>query len=455
MVAADSHDDASLEEIALDSGGPAALADWLDLRAHLARRGLIAWTADAAGRDLARLVPTSPAFAGPVAAVATRAGPTPAPDVAPIATARLSRFAHLRAENGLAIAHSPFGHARVELLHPAAAVLFHRLAAGVDIAGLGSAGLALLGLFASAGLLEGSAGDPPRKVARYWDFEDALLFGRTRLERLDAPRGATFRFRGEPPLPAARPSPPGPAIPLTRPEPAAEQADARTLIGALEARRSRRAHGDPPITRNQLAELLYRAVSARGERQAAGDRGDGGDVPRRIEDNRDNNLHVSPRLIGEGDEAYETSRRAYPGGGACHPLDIHPLVTRCNGLDAGLYAYDAHAHLLVRIDAPADSIGRLLAPARANMHDGAAPQVLLIISARFRRLSWKYEGIALSLLLAEVGALYQTLYLVAESMGLAGCALGAGDAETFSALIGRPLAEESSVGEFMVGSRVG
>ena len=54
--------------------------------------------------------------------------------------------------------------------------------------------------------------------------------------------------------------------------------------------------------------------------------------------------------------------------------------------------------------------------------------------------------------LRHTGVLYQTMYLVATSMGLAGCALGAGDTAAFASATGLALAVESPVGEFALGS---
>jgi SagB-type dehydrogenase family enzyme len=78
--------------------------------------------------------------------------------------------------------------------------------------------------------------------------------------------------------------------------------------------------------------------------------------------------------------------------------------------------------------------------------------VLLIITARFARLAWKYASIAYALLLKHVGVLYQTMYLVATTMGLAPCAIGAGDADAFALAAGTDYYAETSVGEFLLGS---
>ena len=68
-------------------------------------------------------------------------------------------------------------------------------------------------------------------------------------------------------------------------------------------------------------------------------------------------------------------------------------------------------------------------------------------------MNWKYEGVAYALILKHVGVLYQTFYLVATAMGLAPCGLGGGDSDLFARAAGLDYASETSVGEFIVGSR--
>ena len=76
---------------------------------------------------------------------------------------------------------------------------------------------------------------------------------------------------------------------------------------------------------------------------------------------------------------------------------------------------------------------------------------MLLITARFGRVMWKYESMAYALVLKHVGVLYQTLYLTATAMGLAPCALGGGNSDAFCAAAGADYYEETTVGEFIVG----
>ena len=76
--------------------------------------------------------------------------------------------------------------------------------------------------------------------------------------------------------------------------------------------------------------------------------------------------------------------------------------------------------------------GQMLLDATGATGGLVRPQVLLTVASRFARISWKYEGMAYATTLRNVGAFYQTLWLVATAMGIACCPLGGGDASAFA-----------------------
>ncbi|HEY7134238.1 MAG TPA: SagB family peptide dehydrogenase [Acidimicrobiia bacterium] len=258
-----------------------------------------------------------------------------------------------------------------------------------------------------------------------WDFHDQLLHSRSRLWCGAArPYGATYRLRGGmDPLPA-RSLPawaPGPAIDLPIPDLASRTHTDPGLTAVMEARRSRRDFG--PLDVDQLGELLFRVARARGVRP-----------------------HAS------GDEI----DKPVPAGGALHELELYPLVVACRGIDPGLYHYEPFDHELHRVDGCADEIASALAGVArdtAMLAADAPLGVCLLIAARFGRLQFKYSSMAYAAVLKNVGVLYEALYLVAEAMGLAACALGGGDTGLFARATGADPWDEGSVGEFLVGAR--
>ncbi|NNM35330.1 MAG: hypothetical protein HKO53_19805, partial [Gemmatimonadetes bacterium] len=115
--------------------------------------------------------------------------------------------------------------------------------------------------------------------------------------------------------------------------------------------------------------------------------------------------------------------------------------------------YDPFRHALSRRDELLPRKDGSLSLAAAAMGGGPEPQVLLVIGARPARVFWKYHSIGYALILKEVGALMQTLYLGAHSIGLAPCAIGAGDGLLLPGTAEAGFdPDEISVGGFCLGS---
>ncbi|WP_066375891.1 SagB/ThcOx family dehydrogenase [Herbidospora mongoliensis] len=338
------------------------------------------------------------------------------PGLAPDDTVRLSRFALVRGTGEGLILESPLSRHRVTLTEEAMP-LIAALARGVMVKEAPEA----LAHLVAAGMAGGDVEDE-HPALRAWEFHDLLFHSRSRVGRHDQPVGATFRFLGEtPPEPALKPVPEGPVTELHRPS---LDEDSPPFTTVLEGRRSVRAYAGAPTVR-QLGELLYRVARVR---------------------------EVRPPAPGA---PYETSSRPYPGGGACHELELYLTVQRCEGLAGGVYYYDPLGHRLVLLPARAEDARAMLTVAGMSTGYTAQPDVLVTITSRFQRLSWKYAGLAYAASLKNVGVLYQTFYLVATAMGLSPCGLGAGDADLAARTFGLDWATESSVGEFLIGGSPG
>ncbi|HXH41754.1 MAG TPA: SagB family peptide dehydrogenase [Thermoanaerobaculia bacterium] len=246
----------------------------------------------------------------------------------------------------------------------------------------------------------------------YWNFHDLLFHARTRFGRHQGRFGGSYPFRGRAePLPVAKPAMSDDVVELDTPELGGD------FTAILDGRHSSRDFGDPPLTRGQLGEFLYRSA--------------------RIRDTYD-----------FGGMEQQLSKRPYPGGGAVYELEIYVSVRACAGLAPGLYHYCPRSHRLARLGDSREALLR-----RATQPPHGAPQVLLTIAARFGRIFWKYESMGYALILKDVGALFQTMYLVAEAMGIGACAMGGGDSDLFAAAAGLDYYAETSVGEFIIGSR--
>ncbi|HEY1553566.1 MAG TPA: SagB family peptide dehydrogenase [Kofleriaceae bacterium] len=371
---------------------------------------------------LATLVPHSPYFGG-IPALPPRD-----------AALHVSRFAYIRYERELVVC-SPRGYAHL-VLHDAEALrVYHALCRGCSVAGL-------VGEFAArvpaaeverfvrllvACAVISTVPDDANEVLRQWSFHDLVLQAESRSGRNMQPIGGTHRFVGElAPPPALKEPPHGRAsIELAVPAPG-DRYDAATLAQVLDRRASLRTQGPQPITARELGEFLHRTARVISTQATPW-----------------------PREYPFGGEY---TKRPYPNGGSRYELELYITVNACAGLDRGFYYYDPANHRLETICGPTLDMEQLLVDA-ARASGGFETQVLVTIASRFQRNSWKYEGLALALQLKNVGVLYAHMYLVATAMGLAPCALGAGDSDLFCRLAGTEYLVESSVGELLLGSQ--
>jgi SagB-type dehydrogenase family enzyme len=323
----------------------------------------------------------------------------------------ISRFACLRRDGGSLIVDSP--HSRVcILLHDArAAVLVGALAKPATVAELVDRVKSLppkevallLALLLKAGAVEPSLDnrtDPlecDTPALQTWSFHDLLFHSR----RSGSHSFDAGRFR--PPLRYTPQPHPVSALSWTsldRPEAERAERDCATFAWVQEQRRSVRDYGTEPITVGQLGEFLYWAV-----------------------------------------------RYEQPLPGVLCPLQVYPVIDICGGLEPGLYHYDSMHHGLAQLCGRTPFVERMLMDAGASI---ASPkrrlQVLLVLASR------KCSAVPYSLILQQVGASFQRMYLVATMMGLAPCALGCGDADAFARAASAEYCSETSVGEFLLGS---
>jgi SagB-type dehydrogenase family enzyme len=245
-----------------------------------------------------------------------------------------------------------------------------------------------------------------------WTFHDRLMHARTR------PADRSQWYPPGPPPPALPQRDWQQAVALEAPDMDAIERDDPPLARVQAARKSKRVHG-PPLTASRLGEFLFRV----------------------------GRVHDVWQIFGE-----TYASRPYPSAGALYELEFYVAVGACSGVDPGLYHYAGDHHRLERIPAPEGVVARLLSDAAAAMAvPTTRPHVLIVLAVRFPRLATKYGPLAYTLVLKNVGVVMQMMYLSATAMGLAGCAVGAGDSVLFARATGLPIEEETSVGEFCVG----
>jgi oxazoline/thiazoline dehydrogenase len=338
----------------------------------------------------------------------------------------LSRFAYFRREESSIVVESPLAHCKLVLHEPETASLLHQLREPRQIAELRTTVLEVtdvigfLDLCVAAHIVEqyGDIAEP--EVSRLWEFHDLVFHARSRRGRHRNPSGAIYPYLETEirPLPALKARTGQPLLSLPRstdqPTPRTESSLARVLA----KRRSIRNHGVRAISKDELGYFLDRTSSQ--------------------------------HLIIETPNG-ELGKRPYPAGGALYELEVYVVASNCEGLTRSVYYYRPGDHALELVAEASGDMDRLLQQAASSLDSSELPQILLIFTARFQRLSWKYRSIVYSLVLKHVGIVLQTMYLVATDMGLAPCAVGIGDSELFSRISGLDYLSESSVGEFCIG----
>lgn len=349
----------------------------------------------------------------------------------------LSRFAFLRRIGGSLVLESPLSHARIELHDAGAAGLVGGLAlplSATELLGLYPAldeatARAVLELLAGADMLtEVVAGEEPRGDGDdrqgHWEFHDLLFHSRSRLGRHGNPYG---RVAVQPLLsmndvvePVVKPT-------MSRKHASLPTPDVERFLRndppfglVAETRTSIRCFGTPALTEAQLGEFLYRIARVK-------------------------------RIVQT--EWGKLSARPYPSGGGCYELELYLDVNECRDLEPGLYHYEPLEHRLGQLSASANHRQALLRGAAQAMNADVLPQILIVITARVRRVSSQYRSMAYAMTLKHVGVLFQTMYLTATAMNLAGCAIGGGNSDLFASASGVDYYVEPSVGEFALGSR--
>ena len=398
---------------------------------QLGRRGWLWRSANESGRRLATLVPCSSDFVYPGRALE------------PHQPYVLSRFAYLRAEDGQVVLESPLSHARILLGDGRTAALVHALARPRPLADVASqipslsadAACHIAELLVNAELLgqadeTGATAEDRAPALQSWEFHDLLFHARSRMGRHSNPVGRTYRFLGRLPAPAPlKETQATETFPLEHPDLDRLESGDPPFARVQESRKSVREYAERPITAQQLGEFLYRVGRVRKCEES--------DVP-----------------TPHGPLSMAFAFRPYPSGGALYELELYLAVNACEGIRPGFYHYDPRDHRLEHLSERTAAVEQLLSDAaQASRIPADKLQLLVIVAARFQRVAWKYASMAYALILKNLGVLYQTMYLAATAMGLAPCALGCGDADLFARAAGTDYYAETSVGDFLLGSK--
>jgi SagB-type dehydrogenase family enzyme len=197
----------------------------------------------------------------------------------------------------------------------------------------------------------------------------------------------------------------------------------KDLVQSLSQRRSTRRYSDRPIELPQLEQFLQ--------------------------------LTGKAYALIKHSELGTTSLRNYPSGGGRYPLEIYPAIYNVAGLPSRFYHYHPFRHCLTKLDSPPDHVSLMLTHCKRRLgtpEQWGNPAIVFIITAVFARTCWKYRGTPHHLILKEVGALYQTMYLASDLLNWAACPIGAFPGTAVDEMLGLDSVDESTVGIFLSGN---
>ncbi len=173
------------------------------------------------------------------------------------------------------------------------------------------------------------------------------------------------------------------------------------FLSLLNARVSRRAYADTPLSLGTLSFLLW---SVQGV-----------------------------KIIKSN-----LTFRTVPSGGARHPFEVYLTVRNVEGLEKGLYHYLAQTHELELLN-PIEDVEKQALPVLNNQSFTLSAAVTFFLAADIYRTEWRYTESAAKLGLIDAGHAMQNLYLSGEAAGLGMCAIASYDqtlADAFFSLNG-------------------
>ena len=167
---------------------------------------------------------------------------------------------------------------------------------------------------------------------------------------------------------------------------------------------------------------------------------------RTIRDFKDRPLpftHLSQLLwAAQGITDLKEGKRAAPSAGALYPLDIYVIAGEkgVKGMEAGVYHYLPKTHSVLPIS-KGDRRKEIASASLWQMWMAKAP-VIFIITAEYKRITWKYGERGIRYSLIEVGHVGQNLFLQAEALGLGAGIVGAFNDLEVSKVAGFPSKHE-------------
>lgn len=180
--------------------------------------------------------------------------------------------------------------------------------------------------------------------------------------------------------------------------PKIETESKKSFLDMLNGRASRRKYLDSPITMDELSYLLYATNGIRDK-------------------------SVGAKIV-----------RTAPSAGNRHPIETNLLIFNVEGLEPGLYRYNALEHGIYMVDTTGNLKERLAMAVHKYAFVANAPLVF-VWSAIPYRSEWRFKEASYKFIALDAGHIAENLYLTCEVLGLGTCSIGVYDQDLVDELI--------------------
>jgi SagB-type dehydrogenase family enzyme len=167
----------------------------------------------------------------------------------------------------------------------------------------------------------------------------------------------------------------------------------------IEERRSTRSYSEKPLTLGELSYLLW---CTQGVKE-------------------------TPTI--------NATLRTVPSAGARHAYETYLLINKVEGLEDGLYRFQATKHKLIKLKTTPDIAEKITEACLMQRFVMASAVTFIWVAVQYR-MTWRYQERGYRYLNLDAGHICQNLYLAGEAIACGTCAIGAYDDNQINTLLG-------------------
>jgi SagB-type dehydrogenase family enzyme len=140
-----------------------------------------------------------------------------------------------------------------------------------------------------------------------------------------------------------------------------------------------------------------------------------------------------------------------PSAGSRHPLEMYGVLDNVQGVEKGVYHFDAENHALEKISQ--NNLSREVVLKMLHNQERLIGANFFFLTAVYERTAWKYGPRSYRFIHLDAGHVGQNVYLIGEAMGLSVCAIGNWDRQLVKEILHLDEQKEITVYALAVGKK--